>query len=521
MDLLATKGTPKDLRKALGALPNTLENMYCETMQRVTDQTEFEKQLGLRVLSWVSWASRPLKPKELQHALAVEDSQRNFDDENIVDEDLLLSSCAGLVTLDRENGDIRLIHYTAEQYLRTQFPAAHEGIAKTCLTYLSFNVFSQGYCCNDQGLSSRLESYPFLEYAAVNWGYHAHSTSENEIENSILEFLNDDPKMSCAIQVMKIRAFTRHFRRKGFRLSKGTLKLWMASYFGLQGIVKKSLTASVCIGAKDSCTSTALHAASMNGHEAIVRLLLERGANVEAKNWSRETPLHKAAHNGYASVALLLIESGANLESKDNRKRTALHVAALAGRVSMVRLLLDMGANVAAKDDSWQQAHHVAASSGHEAIIELLLKKEVDINTRDIYGNTALHLTAASGNLAVTRFLLAHGANAAAKGNHGATVLHTAVLDSQEVITHMLLQEGISTNEQDDEGMTPLHAAVQDGKHSIVKLLLDYRADAAIKDGEGHTPLDLAIEKGSKTIIKLLQACSRRNRQKHDIPRDI
>jgi hypothetical protein len=35
--------------KALEALPNALDEMHCETMDRVTDRKEFEKQLGLRV----------------------------------------------------------------------------------------------------------------------------------------------------------------------------------------------------------------------------------------------------------------------------------------------------------------------------------------------------------------------------------------------------------------------------------------------------------------------------------------
>src|SRR5579871_1436611 len=108
MDLLATKGTRRALREALETLPDTLDDMYRETMERITDQNEFDRQLALRVLSWVSYASRPLTLKELQHALASEDSRRMFDEENIVDDDLLLSSCAGLVAFDRENGDVRL-----------------------------------------------------------------------------------------------------------------------------------------------------------------------------------------------------------------------------------------------------------------------------------------------------------------------------------------------------------------------------------------------------------------------------
>jgi ankyrin repeat protein len=74
---------------------------------------------------------------------------------------------------------------------------------------------------------------------------------------------------------MRISAFENHFRRRSVNFSKGTLGLWVAAFFGLQEIVKILLGTGVHIGAKNSCTSTALHAAASNGQEAVVRLLLE------------------------------------------------------------------------------------------------------------------------------------------------------------------------------------------------------------------------------------------------------
>jgi hypothetical protein len=69
---------------------------------QVTDQEELAKQ----VLSWITCAKRPLTTLELQHALAVEVSKPNLDQENLLEIEDMVSVCAGLVTVDQESGII-------------------------------------------------------------------------------------------------------------------------------------------------------------------------------------------------------------------------------------------------------------------------------------------------------------------------------------------------------------------------------------------------------------------------------
>jgi hypothetical protein len=103
--------------------------------------------------------------EELQHALAVEPGKSELDEENISDEELLTSLCAGLVVIDRESKIIHLVHFTTQQYFeriqKVRFQEAQANIAMTCLTYLSFDVFAGGPCLSDEGMSSRLLENPF------------------------------------------------------------------------------------------------------------------------------------------------------------------------------------------------------------------------------------------------------------------------------------------------------------------------------------------------------------------------
>jgi hypothetical protein len=145
MNSLATKHNRREIRKALDSLPDKLDDIYDEAMKRIRSQDENDAHLAERVLYWVSYALKPLTVMEIQHALAVEPGDKYLDEEALTDEILLVSVCAGLVTIDQGSKILRLVHYTTQEYFQrtriTQFPNAQSTIATSCLTYTLFDVF--------------------------------------------------------------------------------------------------------------------------------------------------------------------------------------------------------------------------------------------------------------------------------------------------------------------------------------------------------------------------------------------
>lgn len=142
------KTTKKEITCALGRLPKgseELDDAYKEALQRIEFQRQGLRDLAKRVLLWITCARRPLNTLELQHALAVEVGELALDPDNLRDTEVMLSVCAGLVTIDKESGIIRLVHYTTQEYFdRTWnfwFPNAQNDITITCVTYLSFDAF--------------------------------------------------------------------------------------------------------------------------------------------------------------------------------------------------------------------------------------------------------------------------------------------------------------------------------------------------------------------------------------------
>ena len=140
MDSLAKKQNRRDVRLALENLPKNLDDIYHEALLRIKSQHEDDVKLAERVLSWISFAFRPLTIREIQHALAVEPVDTDINEEALSDEDILVSVCAGLVTIDQESSIIRLVHYTAREYFErtrnTRFSYAQANIATTCLIYI-------------------------------------------------------------------------------------------------------------------------------------------------------------------------------------------------------------------------------------------------------------------------------------------------------------------------------------------------------------------------------------------------
>ena len=109
MDSLVTKTKRKDVRKALENLPPELDESYEQTIERIKGQGKDYSELAMRVLLWVSNAVRPLSPVELQYAIAIQPGMTELDDEDLDDQDLMISVCAGLVVLDAETNTLRFV----------------------------------------------------------------------------------------------------------------------------------------------------------------------------------------------------------------------------------------------------------------------------------------------------------------------------------------------------------------------------------------------------------------------------
>ena len=387
LDSLMGKTTEDDIQNALERLPTGSEAYdlaYKDAMERIEQQDKDGKRLAKQVLSWIVCTKRALITAELQQALAVKIGEFKFHIRRQPDIEDMVSVCAGLVTVDEESGIIRLVHYTTQEYFeRTQkdwFPDAETNITRICVTYLSFSIFESGFCRTDDEFEERLQLNPLYDYAARNWGHHAHAALA-EVEQLVVNLLKSEAKVSgCSQAMMASRSYFGYSQS----VPKQVKGVHLAAYFGLGEVIVVLLEGGYDLDSKDSYGRTPLSYAARNGHEAVVRLLLENGAKLETKSNNSQTPLSYAAENGHEAVVRLLLENGAELETKNNDGQTPLSYAARNGHEAVVKLLLELDAELETKDKWYGRTPlSYAAINGHEAVVKLLLENGAELKTKD------------------------------------------------------------------------------------------------------------------------------------------
>ncbi|KAH8719358.1 hypothetical protein GQ44DRAFT_775287 [Phaeosphaeriaceae sp. PMI808] len=290
-DSLSDKRTERDVKSALEKLLKgsaALDNAYDEALGRIKCQHEGDYELAKKVLSFVTFAKRPLTTFEICHALAVRPEDTEFVPEGIPSAKDLVTVCAGLVV----------------QHGNKYIPNAQLEIASKCLTYLSFSEFKTGSRATYRKLRKRQGANQFLGYAARHWGDHV-TTVEEDVCELACSFLADSGSASCAAQMSD--AYMGFYVNLNLQRSTG---LHLATQFELPIILEKLLSGlgketTIIVNNKDSHGKTPLfYAASCNSHK-MAKLLIDAGANA----YAIRTALSKASLHGHEGVVKLLLSA--------------------------------------------------------------------------------------------------------------------------------------------------------------------------------------------------------------------
>ncbi|KAL7795634.1 hypothetical protein V8C43DRAFT_279577 [Trichoderma afarasin] len=572
LDTLVDKVTITDVREAVSQLPKQVsgsgENKRLEVLnqayefawERINGQKEGFRNLATRVLTWISFAKRPLYTKELQHALAVKIGTDVLDEDDIPQVQDMVSFCAGLVTVDEESDVIRLAHYTTQEFFDRKksdwFPDAEVMIAATCISYLSLDEFGD-YCPNpfdvdgsdvdefdvhefqekfdneyllNESNLTYLCSYGLYKYASCYWGDHAR-VAGRKLDESVIGFLMSGAKATTAFHVM-LKRFPISARIQEETSTNRFFEFYLEQFSPVSGLhlaVHFELDEAINILVKNGCDinghkeleMTPLLMAIDNGHIGIAEMLLDNGAHTGAKSGKSLIYLTAAMESKNYSERLVrrLIAKGID-DGEDISEYLLL--AAESGRKAIVKLLLDKVADIDVTDGHLWTPLHKAVAHNQEAVVKLLLDEGANIEAETELGGklTPLHVAVRGSNEAAVRLLLHKGANIEAATSYNRTPLHAAVEHSSKAAVRLLLREGANIEAADNWGFRPLHMAANRSE-AIVKLLLDKGANVDAEDNSGRRPLHFAhdgavrwwgqessvqviIGRGRKGIIKLL-----------------
>ncbi|KID97502.1 ankyrin repeat protein, partial [Metarhizium majus ARSEF 297] len=551
-------------RSGEGEKYNILYEAYNDAMIRINRQEPDCEKLAKRTISWISCAKRPLKTKELQVALAVKADDTEINLENYTPIESMINVCGGLVAVDEKSNIIRLVHHTTqeylEQYLGDWVPDAQEDIAKTCLRYLSFHVFDEGFCPSERSFKSKLDLNPFYDYAARNWGHHVRVAPK--VDNTqVLKFLRNEAKVRGAHQAMYPSDYWIYdaYSAENQDDSIKVTGLHLAADFGLEKMTRVLLEEKQNPHLWDIFDMSPLCYAVRSGHEAVVSLLLDTKGSCpnlritdqrmvlsraieseekasagmpfvmsarypEVRNSSlQQSILSLAAEYGHEEVVDVLIKAK-NIDLNPEYSPNPLLCAAGKGHVGVVELLLDAEGIEPDEADfvSERRPLSCAAERGHTKVVELLLATgQVDINSGDGYPERPpLSWAAADSSAkdAIELLLTQDGIEPHATDSQGRTPLSHAAERGNVSAVRALLSEGYF-DRKDDNGRTPLTHAVINGQYTTAKLLLaEPGIDPDSSDDYGRTPLSYAAQGGQEQIVNILLAKAKvdpESRDKH------
>ncbi|KAI2709040.1 hypothetical protein CBS147332_6099 [Penicillium roqueforti] len=439
-NLLLDQGNEKRVRNTIkkfssGSHYNVYEHAYDETVRRIEHQSADVIELAKRTIGWITNAKSPLTVIQLEHALAIEINSHEFDESNITDIKQLSSYCCGLVIVDKQTDNVRLVHYTTQKYFEnmweTWFPQIHEVITDSCLTYLSYDIFEENRLQPKLEFPGIQSEYPFFAYSAQNWGNHFrehpgnHSLALQYLQNEAKTFLSGCLGLSGSVGDTELP-------RSGVKGEH------IAALFGLEYLMQRLLEANpLKTQTKDDLAWTPLHFTARYGHETVAKLLLEYGANLEALDRSGSTPLGFAAAYGQENVVRLLLDNGAKVESSDISGRTPLHSAAHYGHETVAKLLLDSGADIETSGRDGTTPLRLAAVFGNDAMAKLLLERGAYIESSDERGTSPLHIATRHGHETVVKLLLDFGANPGSPSSGPRPLPTNAVVNGHNAVVYV------------------------------------------------------------------------------------
>ncbi|KAK2006265.1 Pkinase-domain-containing protein [Colletotrichum eremochloae] len=381
LESLSRKITRRDVRSSLMTLPETLDATYMQAIARIRTQAEEDVELAETIIHWVLCARQPLSVFELQHMYALrmllqdEHEVIELEDDDLPPRETVTGVCGGLIVIDAMSNSVRLVHYTAQDYLRRthqdSLSQRQLELTEISVHYLGLAEFSDGPAMSDADMADRLTRFPFLNYAANYWGVEIDEVQSENFWKPFNRFLSNQVAVSVANQVWSLP----HHRyvRWSQEYPANIPALVLASSFELPDVLHKLVEQGHSIEGCGSDGETPLIRAARLGHAGNVATLIRLGANVAAIDVAGETAIERAASIGNSAAVKALLEGGAEANTTDHTVGwTVLMSAVASGNFETVRILVESGANLTAETKWGESALSLATLSGQEPIASLL-----------------------------------------------------------------------------------------------------------------------------------------------------
>ena len=542
-------------RKALDALPPSLNATYERILRRVNQSNVEVQKLVRRVLQWLVHIdlSDMGVIAALREALSIEAGDRRRNVEAIPDERDVLRWCSSLVRKSTNGVFLELAHFTVEEFLweihysdNDELAAygVHEDhdsleLAQICLTYLTFEEYDQGSALNVETTYARFEEYPFRRLAVNSWPRLARA---HLCEVQLLPFLENLFKPSKSNNLVswandRISYWELEISHSESELQ--TIYSWVAEanplhFAAVEGLPNlcSRLIELGCDAHRTSAFGTPLHCAVL-GWRGWLSICPKSERYMEPE--SKPASIHRV------DTVKSLLKAGADpnaLCDTPTGSMSPLSMAIRRQRMSLILQLLQEGGllddaslDYIEREQCWgyqdlvnitqHLINHNAPKDYCERLTRLALRVRDPVSTamdckslhlgqtglfQKVPSESALRFAAEFGQLqTVEDFLKNDKLEIDSRQKHtGLTALHYAVGNDHIQVAKALIKQGANPCQPDSSGRTAIHHSVNGRGGDCLSFLLQQTSQIAATDFEGLNILHLAAQGANQWTLNIV-----------------
>ncbi|CCT65374.1 related to ankyrin [Fusarium fujikuroi IMI 58289] len=524
---------------------NIVDQAYSDTLKRLREQNQKHCDLAFRVITWICCTGWSLPVDAVQHGLALREGDTMFHEDGMVDQQLMLSVCWGLVEISKGSGELRLVHYTTKDFFRhnlhmldeyfltrhslnCHLPSSTDAyLARQCLTCLSIGLprqHSGGIGKDSQPRFRSCDAFKPSRLARLHLGrgssleQHDYETLVDEIkrdplyEYSAFNFVGHlkrlprfDQTYINSIALLRRRGMfdqavlvvlTLGDRKRGkIQVPKELSPCHLAALFGLIDLAKSQMERPNLDAIDDHGPADLVWAMEC---WAFKFLFISK---INMRSYSSE--LYLDIDSDRRRIVKALIASGANPHMLGYEGNTPLHLAAISGDWDIVQMLLDRGADIRTSNENGHIPLVLAIRNQRRTAYMKLL----ELGTVDMCGEnrrTALVEAASVGDLTLVETLIQQGATVDSSDDTGQTALMEASKRGDPQIVKLLLEKKADVNRKDHNCDTTIIKACIGGDPSVIELLLEANAQLEFTNAARETVLSNVGRSCGESIIKRL-----------------
>jgi hypothetical protein len=317
-------------------------------MFQAIGQVHEDKEIAVRVLTWLLYGARPLRLNELAISVMIKPG-RQFHADQKLDPDDILGICRSFIKLNEQTNVVEFAHFSVQEYLTArEVPvgekdslvrnpdfideiAGHTLLMECCLTCLMSNPFRDcGLLEMKVAFDTKFRTTEYLSYAVFNWPSHAEKTGlQEDSVRSVVSFLLGGTYLAWS-QLLDATSAD-HCLSQWIDGTRQNLLQWpvhnrppplyYAASFGLLPVVQELLhRGDGAVNLQGGSHDYSLIVAAAHGHGDVVWELICAGADLEVSSCytGGGTALQNAAMGGHKATVETLIRADADLYARDS-----------------------------------------------------------------------------------------------------------------------------------------------------------------------------------------------------------